>query len=276
MKMMKWMTIAVAAMMAVAAVAQEAGPQQGQGGQRGNRQQGQGGQRGGGMMANQNQANPMEGSGFAVLARADVQTELKMTETQKADVTKLQQSYMASMRERLTQARQNGEDIATIRTQMDATLGTEIKKILDDAQEVRFMEIRIQVAGIRAVVAPEIQTKLKLEQGQRSKIAGAKTTFEKATAAIQAGIRNQTIKREEAQPQMQEAGKKLDADLAAILTPENLAALKELGGKEFAGAKRPQGGNRQGGGRQPGGQGAAGGGAGNGGGATGGDFGPQF
>jgi hypothetical protein len=268
MKMMKWMTIAVAAMMAVAAVAQEAGPQQG--GQRGNRQQGQGG-RGGGMMANQNQANPMEGSGFAVLARADVQTELKMTETQKADVTKLQQSYMASMRERLTQARQNGEDIATIRTQMDATLGTEIKKILDDAQEVRFMEIRIQIAGIRAVVAPEIQTKLKLEQGQRSKIAGAKTTFEKATAAIQAGIRNQTIKREEAQPQMQEAGKKLDADLAAILTPENLAALKELGG-----AKRPQGGNRQGGGRQPGGQGAAGGGAGNGGGATGGDFGPQF
>jgi hypothetical protein len=275
MKMMKWMTIAVAAMMAVAAVAQEAGPQPGQGGQRGNRQQGQGGQRGG-MMANQNQANPMEGSGFAVLARADVQTELKMTETQKADVTKLQQSYMASMRERLTQARQNGEDIATIRTQMDATLGTEIKKILDDAQEVRFMEIRIQIAGIRAVVAPEIQTKLKLEQGQRSKIAGAKTTFEKATAAIQAGIRNQTIDREDAQPQMQEAGKKLDADLSAILTPENLAALKELGGKEFAGAKRQQGGNRQGGGRQPGGQGAAGGGAGNGGGATGGDFGPQF
>lgn len=275
MKLMKWLTIAVAAMMVVGAVAQEAGPQQG--GQRGNRQQGQGG-RGGGMMANQNQANPMEGSGFAVISREDVQTELKLTETQKADFVKLRDSYMNGMRERLTQARQNGEDMATVRAQMDTALGTEIKKILDDAQEVRFMEIRIQIAGIRAVVAPEIQSKLKLEQGQRSKIAGAKTTFEKATAAIQAGIRDQSINREDAQPLMQEAGKKLDEELSKILTEENLAALKELGGKEFAGAKRPQGGNRQGGGRQgqPGGQGAAGGGAGNGGGATGGDFGPQF
>lgn len=260
-------TLTVAALVAVSSVAftQEQGPQpgpgqQGQGRQRG--QQGQGqerpgmGQRGG--MQQMGFTNPLAGSGFQMLNRGDVRADLKITPEQVTALDALREKNNQAMRAQMESVRQSGNmDMAALqaaREKADAALVPEINKILDDVQEARFKEIRIQIAGLRAVLSPEIQTALGMDGQQKTKINVLARNATAEQQAIMQQVRNQQIAREDVQAKNKAIVDKFDKDLAAAVTDEQKAALKAMGGAEF---KQQQG---QGGQGRPGGRPGTGGG----------------
>lgn len=272
-------TLIVAAMLAVASIAftQDSGPGTGAPGQQGpggGRQQGggrgqQGGQRqgmGGQRMQQAGFTNPLAGSGFSTLDRADVQADLKVTPEQKTAITALREKYATSMRDAMMAARQNGGDQAAMqaaRERVDVAMTPEINNILDKTQQDRFKQIRIQIAGLRAVLSPEIQSALNMPGEQRTKINVLARNATMAQQALRQQVMNQQISMEDVQGKNKEISDKFDADLAALVTPEQKEALKALGGVEF---KAAPGGNRQGGagngggrpGGRPGGNGGGG------------------
>lgn len=234
--------------------------------QRGNGQNGR--QQGGGRMGMM-QNNVMEGSGFQLLNRADVRADLKLTEEQIGKLDKLQQDYMSVMRERLMAARQNGENPQEIAAQLDKEVASEIKKVLTDEQESRFFEIRVQIAGIRAVQSADVQKALNLDPAVRTKINNAFRDAKNANQAMMDEMRaarqngGQGMSREDMQAKMEAANKSLDEKLKSLLTETDLENLKKLGGAPFkatagangqgngTGTGRPGGGRPGSGGTQP-------------------------
>lgn len=239
------------------AFAQESGPGEGRGtlgaapqdgsGQRGNRE---GRQQGGMRGMQQNQfGNPLEGSGFMLLERPDVQADLKLTDQQKSDLTAAREKAMNSMRENLAQARATGANPQQMRQQMDQQMSADVKRILDDVQENRFRQIRIQIAGLRAVLAPEVQSALNLPGEQRTRINVLARNAQTESQQIMQQVRGQQITQEDARAKIQAINEKFTKDLEAAVTAEQKEALKALGGPEFKQAQRqgrPEGGARPG------------------------------
>ncbi len=259
-------SLIVAAMIAVASVAfsQVQGPAggQGQGQQGGGRGQGFGGGGQRGAMMQQGFANPLAGSGFQLLNRGDVQTDLGVTAEQKTAIEALREKQMQGMRDQMQSARQGGQrpDMASMqaaREKADAALVPEINKILDEKQQARFKEIRIQLAGLRAVLAPEIQTALGMEGQQKTNINVLARNATNEQQQLRQQMMNQQIAREDFGPKNQAITEKFNKDLEAAVTQEQKDALKKMGGAEFKAQAgqggRPDGGGRPGGGRPGGG-----------------------
>ncbi len=262
-------TLAVAAMMVVASIAftQVSGPGTGQpgqtgqvgqqGGGRGQRQQGGGRMQMGGQQMNFE--NPLAGSGFAMLDRADIKADLKITPEQEKMITELRTKWATSMRDSMRAATQAGGDPQKARAELDAKMTPEVNKILTKEQQVRFREVRIQLAGFRVALSPEIQAALNMPGEQRTKINVLARNAQAEQTSLMQQVRNQQISMEEVRPKAQEIGKKFDESLKALLTAEQRAAILAMGGAEFkrqAGEGRPQGGQggrpgRPGGAAQP-------------------------
>jgi hypothetical protein len=182
--------------------------------------------RGAGMMG-------LRGAGaMGLVARQDVQRDLKMTDQQ----VKAVQAVMDDVRARMEAMRDSGEDRESMMLAVrDAAQQAEakIKEILDDAQERRLREIGIQLAGLQAVFQPDVQRELGLTADQIGKINVVREEEQAAMQEMMELVRNQSLSRDEMAQRRrelrQESGKKLEA----ILTPANREALKRLGGAEF-------------------------------------------
>ncbi|MBL8060182.1 MAG: hypothetical protein JNK63_05650 [Chthonomonas sp.] len=268
-------SLIVAAVMASASIAftQEKGPEPGPGQQGPGRQGGQRGQQGGqgqqrpgmgqrGGMQQMGFTNPLAGSGFQFLNRADVRSDLKITTEQATALDALREKNNQAMRTQMEAVRASGnmdmQALQAAREKADAALIPEINKILEDGQESRFKEIRIQIAGLRAVLSPEIQTALGMEGQQKTKINVLARNATAEQQALMQQVRNQQIAREDVQAKNQAITEKFNKDLAAAVTEEQKAALKAMGGAEFK-QQQGQGGEGRPGGRPGGGRPGAGG-----------------
>lgn len=245
----------IAGLLAVSAsvFAQQAGPG-GRGSVGGGQDEGRQGQRGQGRQGagRMGQMNPFEdplaGSGFVMLDRADVQADLKLTDAQKEQVTSLRQRWAQAAQQTAQQARQNGQDMQAALAGLDRQMVAEVNNILDETQEKRFRQIRIQSAGVRAVLNASVQNELGLSTETRAKINTMALKARQEQQAMMMQVRNQQITREDAQEKMRAATEKFNTDLNAMLTDADRAKLREIGGEPF----RAQGGGRPGGAGQGG------------------------
>ena len=249
------MALAIAAALMLATVALIAQPPAGGGG----RGQGGFGQRG--MMGGGN-------SSLQLVSRKDVQDDLKITEAQKKQLDELN----AKMREEMQAMRENmqagGGDPQGMRAQMEkmnADYAKKVDAILTPEQQKRLKEIRVQLDGNRAILNADVQKELGITADQKAKIDAAQKAMNDKRQAMMEEMRNGGGDRQTMQESMKKMNDEFNADLAKVLTAEQAAKLKTMGGAPFKAAPPQQGGgfgggNRGGGGGTGGSKGTTGGG----------------
>lgn len=201
---------------------------------------------------------PGGGSSLMLLQRQDVQEDLQLTAEQKAKLSDLQKKQRESMRGFRPDPDSDPEDM---RAQMEKRRKEEDAKtnaILTTDQQKRIKEIAVQLQGNAAILNPDIQKELGITEDQKS--------------AIEAALQSQRDQMEDLREQGRDGGpetmmasmkkvqESLNTELGKILTTEQAAKLKALGGKAFKRKDPPAGQFRGGGG--PGGPGGGPGGGG--------------
>ncbi len=228
-------------------------PAQGQAGQGGGGRQGgqRGGQRGGGR----------NGGLLFTALRKDVQADLAVTDDEKTKLTELGDKARAAataLRGNRNGGAAGGANGGTV--DREAMLKQimeqreqqkkDLAAILTPDQMKRLEEISIQMRGVGAVSDPEVQKALGLSSDQTTKIADLQKTQRDANASIRQKVGSQEISRDDATAATKKNTDTLTAELGKILTSEQSAKLKEMGGKPFKADpnEAPAGGRRRGGG----------------------------
>jgi Spy/CpxP family protein refolding chaperone len=111
--------------------------------------------------------------GPSVVLFSPVQKELKLTESQKSQLKKLESRLNQKRRQAFAKMRDEEADPQKVGTAME-TLQRELEKgiseILDKGQRVRLTEIELQRDGLLALAKPEIAKKLKLTSDQSDQV----------------------------------------------------------------------------------------------------------
>lgn len=195
-----------------------------------------------------------------LVQRADVQTDLKLTADQKAQVEKLQEEQRESMRSRFgggggagaggnrtgggAGAGGNrtgggggaGAGGADVRAQFEALQKAQdeaVNKILTPEQQTRLKQINVQMRGTRVLLDAEFQKELGLDRTQIRTIEDLQEGQQQANAQVFQRVRNGELDNSELQGIVDRNNKILDEELLKVLTEEQKAKLKELQGPEF-------------------------------------------
>ena len=211
-----------------------------QGGGGGGRGQGRGGQRG-------NQFSEM-----ALVQRADVQKDLGLTDDQKTKIT----DYVEKNRPQRGAGGAGGgagagggqrgggagggqltdEQRAAMQKAAEeraAKQKADLAEIIGADKVARLGEIAIQLQGNTAITREPIQNALGLSSDQVDKIKSLQKDQTTANQALQQKMRDQEITREDLIAKMTANTETLKTELGKILTADQAAKLKAMGGKTF-------------------------------------------
>ena len=178
---------------------------------------------------------PPEPTGAMLLQRKDVQTELNLTEDEKTKLQALQDKAQSDM-QAMFQNGGSGGDRSAMRATMQkyfAQMSKDALAILTKEQAARLAEINIQLAGNLAVTFPDVQTKIAMTDDQIGKVKDLQSKQQEANQALGQKMRDQEITMEELQASRQKNDDALKAEIGKILTDDQRAKLKAMGGKEF-------------------------------------------
>lgn len=198
-------------------------------------QGGRGGQGGQGRMGMQGRGgNSMTG----LLNRKDVQSELKLSNEQleKIEAARPQrgQGGAGAGGGQRGQGGQGGQGFD--REAMAKAQAEQEKKFLDilnGDQQKRLKELYIQRVGNQALVRADIQKDLEFTDAQKAKISDLQTKQREAMQTVMEKMRNGEIQREELADLMTKNTKILDEELGKVLTADQAAKFKAMGGTKF-------------------------------------------
>lgn len=198
------------------------------------------GQRGGGQFGRGG------GNNFSgLLNRADVQGELKITDDQKTKLTEMRiirggggagggAGAGGGQRGQGGGAGAGGgqQDIEAMRKAAEEREKNALAVLTAD-QNKRLKELFVQRSGNRAVLNSMIQADLGFTDEQKKKIADLQAKQQEANMALMEKSRNQEITREEATAIREKNNAAMGEELGKILTAEQAAKLKGMGGATF-------------------------------------------
>ena len=203
----------------------------------------------------------------SLLRMPQVQTELKLTDDQKTKI----QDLSGTMRDKMMEAMNAGggppdfqnmsqedmqKQMADMRKKMEGVnkdMDEQAVKILNADQVDRVKQLQIQRDGAMALTREDVAKKLGLTDDQTAKIKKLQESLNKPPQFDPNGdMQAQMQKMRDDRAQSQK-------DMLAVLTDEQKAKLKELGGKEFTFPQGGRGFGRGGGGFGGGGPGGGGG-----------------
>ncbi len=144
-----------------------------------------------------------------------------------------------------------GGDPDQMRSQMEKRRAEEQKKIeaiLTPAQVTRMKEIQIQLQGNSAILDPEVQKTLGITDDQKASIAAAQEDQRDQMEANRDKMMRGELTREDMQVIMKQQQDRSNAALGKILTTDQAAKLKTMGGKAFKRQDPPADGRGPGGG----------------------------
>ncbi|MBS1726888.1 MAG: hypothetical protein JST51_09220 [Armatimonadetes bacterium] len=216
------------------------------------------------------------GSEIGLLTRQDVQDDLQLTAEQKTKVAALAKKYMGQRGGPGGGGPGGGGpggfggpppggggqggppggggggdfDPDEMRAQMEKRQAEEKKavaEILTDAQEKRLAEIKVQMQGNQAVMDPEVQKKLGITDDQKDQIQVAMDDVRENMPRpdFSSGERPDP---QQMQAQMKKMQAQMDEAIGKVLTADQKAKLKALGGKPFKRVDPKPGQGRPGGG----------------------------
>ena len=203
-------------------------------------------------------------SASGLIGRADVQRDLNVTTEQKDQFAKLRQEQMDAMRARFMSGAGapgggapggGGPGRFTFTPEMRAELEKAMKEadakvatILTPEQNKRLKEIRIQLSKNSAIFQEDVQKDLGLSEETIKKAKDLQAGAQKANGEVQTKIRNQEIEQADGRAIMSKNNDALEAELGKLLTADQAAKLKAMGGAEFKADPPQQGGFGGGGG----------------------------
>jgi hypothetical protein len=203
-----------------------------------------------------------------LVRRADVQTDLNLTADQKASLDKIfQDSGMGGRGAGGAGGNRGGgagapgtpgagggaamtpEQMAEMRAKREAQmkeLEGKIHAVLSPDQNKRLHEIRVQLAKNRAILSDDVAKDLGLSDDVKAKAKALVESANKANTEVRQKMQAQEIERADGQAIMEKNNNALEAELGKLLTADQAAKLKSMGGAEFK--AQPQQGRRAGGG----------------------------
>lgn len=207
----------------------------------------QGGGGGGGRGFGQGRGMFGQGGVTQLATRADVQRDLAVTDDQKSKITALNEKLREDRRNMMQDLMGGGgppdqNEVRAAMEKFNAKAKEELAKILTADQMKRLDEINVQISGNRAIQQPAIQKALGLSEAQVKQINELQQKQQEAMRSLFEKVQNQEITREDMQASMQKNNKTMDDELAKILTADQAAKLKEMGGKPFKADPPPGGG----------------------------------
>lgn len=185
---------------------------------------------------------------IGLIARKDVQRDLKMTAAQVKSITSLQDQMMKEMR-RDPGAPRDGNR-SSMREKMDG-FEKRANGLLTPAQRTRIKEIQLHLMGNRVITMPEMQKQLGITAVQKARIDAAVKAHGATLSKLMQSFRTNkqrggTIQAPGAFQKIEAANTKLDRDLGAIMTAAQRTKLASLRGRPFKAdpPQRPQMGGR--------------------------------
>ena len=120
-------------------------------------------------------------SAAALLRNDKVQEELKLTDAQKADLTKAEDAVSEKYKDDLAKARtdMDREKMAELRKAENADLEKATAGVLKPEQVKRLKQIEVQAAGLNAFSKEDVQTALKLTDAQKQDVKTAVDDMQK-------------------------------------------------------------------------------------------------
>ncbi len=194
----------------------------------------------GGGRAQRGGARGNQNSMTSLLSRTDVQGELKITDEQKTKLAELQpargqRGAGGSRRNGNRAAGGNGAGSFDPSAVQAAMLERE-KKVLDllsPEQAKRLKELYVQKAGNRVILRADFQKDLGLSDDQVAKVKALQTKQAEAVRSIMQKVQNGEIDRTEVASLQEKNQKILSDELGKILTADQTAKLKTMGGTPF-------------------------------------------
>jgi Spy/CpxP family protein refolding chaperone len=174
------------------------------------------------------------GGGFGMLSMRlatfdQVQSDLKMTDDQKAKVAEID-DQLRSSRDELFQ--QRPEDFNAAMEKMDKLnrgAADKLSDVLDKGQLKRLAGIDVQVSGPQALNDPIVVDQLSLSDEQKTKLAQARA--ESRQAMHDSMGQWQDLSREERHEKFSEVMDQQGKKLMAVLTPEQQTEFEQLKGE---------------------------------------------
>lgn len=170
----------------------------------------------------------MPGS-LQVLLRADVQYDLKLTQTQKSRIETIRQKEGQAI------AASAGKKVNPPVSRKDleqriAEDNRQAENVLTDDQKKRLQEIKLQLRGSTAILDPDVQKELDITEGQKAQIQDLRV---QQTSQIRAQMQSGEFRRSKMSVIVRKLRTQLSASLIKLLTPDQTAKLKEMTGKPF-------------------------------------------
>lgn len=173
-----------------------------------------------------------------LLARPDVQAEIKLTDEQKGKLDDQRQAMRDAMRQRFQNG--GGASSGTDREAMMKEFQEAAKKaekealaVLDDKQKARLKELWIQREGNNVVTNEDIQKELGFSEEQKGKVKSLQDASRQAMSEIFQKMQNGELDRSEMQPLMEKNQKAMSDELGKVMTADQAAKLKAMRGAEF-------------------------------------------
>lgn len=204
--------------------------------------QGGGGQRRGGF-------GPPDG--LSLTGRDDVQKDLNLTDDEKAKLSDLRDKSQQKMRDAMTEARDSAGDdrdammkaMTAVREKLSADNDKDVAGILTPDQTKRLKEIKIQFVGVAIVASDKgVQKDLNITDDQIAKFKDLQT---RQRQAMMEAFQNAQGDQQAMRDIMQKNQKAMADEINKILTDDQKAKFKDMGGtKKFDRQDPPPGGGR--------------------------------
>jgi len=161
---------------------------------------------------------------FPIMAREDVQKELKLTADQISKINDIISDVVKDG--------PNGSKIMMLHPGADVDgMDADVAKLLDDKQRKRMKEVWLQITGGRAFVKDEIAKEIGITKEQRTKITELQQ--EMMTQMREMAVQPGEAMNEERLAEIKKMQKEMEAKIEKLLTKEQQATWTTMKGAKF-------------------------------------------
>jgi Spy/CpxP family protein refolding chaperone len=174
------------------------------------------------------------GGGAMILRMPEVQTELKLTDAQKTQVSEMLASLRGGQRGRFEDLRSLGPEEAQKRmAERRAQEEKLVKGILTADQQKRFRQLQLQQQGFSALSDKSVQDELKLTDEQRTRVQTIQSDQRESMRAVFQSDGGGPPDFAAIRPKLEAMRTQSDAKLTAVLTAEQQKQWKAMLGTSF-------------------------------------------
>ncbi|HZZ27081.1 MAG TPA: hypothetical protein VFE46_03665 [Pirellulales bacterium] len=157
-----------------------------------------------------------------------VQKELKLTDEQKSQATKVNESLTSGRRQIFSENAKDSKERQPKLAELNKKLDAEVEQMLDDSQKKRLKEILLQVNGGAELQKEEIQKALNLTDDQKTKLAEVQKENTKARRDALAQVEGSARTTKEA-----ELYREGNQKLLSVLTPAQNKQFEQMQGEKI-------------------------------------------